>query len=367
MPDRVTGAADGPPSPADPCTAGAVAASKRVRAALARCDPSRYPQPQSADLRALLARLSGWDAERIVVTAGATEVAHLVARSVGAGGLAFLVAPADAEWERAATLAGLITASSVADVDGDLTACCARVAQLKPAALFVASPNPLTGRQLTRGDVDALLDAVGDGVLVLDDSLGCFAAEPLDPLAWLVRGNFVLVRSLAPAFGLGGARVGYAVASPGLADAMRRQQPRWAVGTVAQQLAAAALADLAHYRDAWAAVRRRRDSLARSLVAAGFDVLPSAADGVAVVVDDAAALAARLRSAGHAAVDGSAAGLPRLLRLAVRGPRETAALASALAALATPNEPAAKSVRAVAAPPRPATSRLLPRLAAAGA
>lgn len=312
---------------------GAVRPSKAVRAAIAHCDPGRYPQPHSTDLRELLARLGGCDAARILITSGATEVAHLLARSVGAGSLAFTVAPADPEWERAAALAGMITASSTPNRGADLAACCARIEQLKPALLFVASPNPLTGRALTRSDIDALFAAVGDGVLVLDDSLGCFATEALDAHAWLVRGNFVLVRSLAPAFGLGGVRVGYAMTSPVLVAAMRRQQPRWAVSAVAQRLAAVALQDLDIYREAWAAVRRRRDALARTLAGAGLNVLPSAADCVPLVIDDAALLAAQLRAWGHGASDGAAVGLPKLLSLEVRERRESTALLGALEAM----------------------------------
>jgi len=313
--------------------AGAVAPTAAVRRALAACDASLYPDPLSADLRRRLQHAVGVDADRIVVSNGASELAHLLARSVGPGSLAFVPAPADPEWDRAARLAGLITASHPADQGGgfDLSGCCARIAQLKPAIVFVASPNPVTGRALEASQIGTLLEASGQGLLVIDDSLACFAASSPDLREWMPSGNFVLIRSLAPAFGLGGLRIGHAVANPKLAAALTQQQARWSVSAVAQAAAAAALDDIDRYRDAWVRVRRQRDAMNRGLARAGFATLASDADFVAVEIDDAEAHAERMGRAHARVAAAGTFGMPRLLRIGVRAAVEAEALIASLA------------------------------------
>ena len=312
----------------DDATAGTVSPTQAVRRAWSSFDPSRYPEPDSGDLKARLQEGLGVDARRIVMTNGASEVAHLLVRTIGAGSLAFMVSPADPEWERAARLAGLITAGHTADAGAsfDLAACCARIGQLKPAVVFVASPNPATGRSVTSDELGALIEATGRGLLVLDDSLACFASHPPDLREWLQCGNFVLMRSLAPAFGLGGLRIGHAVANPELATALSRQQPRWSVNAAAQRAAAAALADIDRYRRIWIQVRRQREAMSQRLSVAGFSVLDTDADFVAIEIGAAADHAKRLRCSHTRVADGAEFGLPRLLRLGARGASECALL-----------------------------------------
>ena len=308
--------------------AGTVSATQAVRRAWSGFDPSRYPQADSAELKARLQAGLGVDGRRIVVTNGASEVVHLIARTIGPGSLAFLVSPANPEWERAARLAGLITASQSADAlaSFDLAACCARIGQLKPAVVFVASPNPATGRSVDPDEIAALLEAAGQGLVVLDDSLACFSSRPPDLRDWLQCGNFVLMRSLAPAFGLGGLRVGHAVANPELAAALSRQQSRWSVNAAAQRAATAALADIDRYQQVWGRVRRQREAMSQRLSVAGFSVLDADADFVAIEIDAAADHAQRLRRSHARVADGADFGLPRLLRLGARGAAQSAIL-----------------------------------------
>jgi len=60
----------------------------------------------------------------------------------------------------------------------------------------------------------------------------------------------VILRTFSKAYGLAGARVGYAISHPEVAEVLNRLRPAFNVNSVAQAGALAALADQAHMRQA---------------------------------------------------------------------------------------------------------------------
>src|SRR3979490_2249070 len=103
-------------------------------------------------------------------------------------------------------------------------------------------------------------------------------------------------RAFSKAFGLAGARVGYAVSPPEVADALNRIRPAFNVSNVAQAGAAAALTDLPYVENAAriaAAARGRvcaeRHRMAAALRAQGVPCAPSAANFLMVDVGPHAA------------------------------------------------------------------------------
>ena len=74
----------------------------------------------------------------------------------------------------------------------------------------MVSPNNPTGGVATRGDLDAVAEALPPStVLLLDAAYGDFADDDLTAHA-LERGDVIVLRSFSKAFGLAGLRVGYA-------------------------------------------------------------------------------------------------------------------------------------------------------------
>ena len=121
------------------------------------------------------------------------------------------------------------------------------------ALVFVANPNNPTGTWAPPAAVKALLERAPPSTLVLLDEAyleygrergtqdGLRVAAPSIP-------NLVIVRTFSKAYGLAGARVGYAVSHPEVAETLNRLRPAFNVNSVAQAGAAAALADQAHMR-----------------------------------------------------------------------------------------------------------------------
>jgi histidinol-phosphate aminotransferase len=84
----------------------------------------------------------------------------------------------------------------------------------------VVSPNNPTGNVVAASDLLALGKACPNSVLLFDHVYGEYADDDLTAAA-LENPNAVVLRTFSKAWGLAGCRVGYAVASPGLAAILR--------------------------------------------------------------------------------------------------------------------------------------------------
>ncbi|HEY0869889.1 MAG TPA: histidinol-phosphate transaminase [Acidothermaceae bacterium] len=111
--------------------------------------------------------------------------------------------------------------------------------------VFVCNPNNPTGTAVRRGELEAFLDQVpGDCLVVLDEAYREFNRAPDVPNGVSIYGdrpNVAVLRTFSKAYGLAGLRVGYAVAHPPVADAIRMTSVPFAVSSIAQAAAVASL------------------------------------------------------------------------------------------------------------------------------
>jgi histidinol-phosphate aminotransferase len=174
----------------------------------------------------------------------------------------------------------------------DLPAMAAAIAP-NTRLLFIANPNNPTGTWAAPAAVKALLErAAASTLVVLDEAYFEYgrALGTQDGVAWLAEHpNLVVLRTFSKAYGLAGARVGYAISHPEVADVLNRLRPAFNVNSIAQAGALAALGDQAHMRFA---VTRTMQELAR--VEANFRQLrlwsaPSAGNFLLLRLDTPAA------------------------------------------------------------------------------
>jgi histidinol-phosphate aminotransferase len=132
--------------------------------------------------------------------------------------------------------------------------------------VLVCSPNNPTGPAVHAEELESFLDRVPPDVLVvLDEAYVEFVRDEKAPDGlelWRRRPNLALLRTFSKAYGLAGLRVGYAVAHPPLADAVRATALPFGVSTIAQEAAIASLepaaeAELFERVDALVAERER--------------------------------------------------------------------------------------------------------------
>ncbi|MEV0698431.1 histidinol-phosphate transaminase [Saccharopolyspora sp. NPDC050389] len=154
----------------------------------------------------------------------------------------------------------------------------AMLAAITPATrlIFVCTPNNPTGTLLRRAELESFLDRVPSDVLVvLDEAYFEFVSDPDGPDGVEIareRENVASMRTFSKAYGLAGLRVGYTVAPPKVAAALRKVAIPFSVNALAQVAAIASLEAQDELQKRCANVIAERERVHRELVAIGYEV-----------------------------------------------------------------------------------------------
>jgi histidinol-phosphate aminotransferase len=174
--------------------------------------------------------------------------------------------------------------------------------QSDAGAIIVANPNAPTGHAVALADIEKLLQACPEKMVVIDEAYVDFGAESAVGLV-AHHPNLLVVQTLSKSRSLAGLRVGFAVGQRHLIDGLVRIKDSfnsYPVGCVAQAGAAAAMLDVGHFETTRQAVIRSRENFAQGLKKIGFQVLPSQTNFLFVQhpLHAAQELVKTLRSAG---------------------------------------------------------------------
>jgi histidinol-phosphate aminotransferase len=203
----------------------------------------------------------------------------------------------------------------------DLAAMAAAIAT-NTRLVFIANPNNPTGTWAPPAAVKRLLEQVAANTLVvLDEAYFEYghARGTQDGVAWLAEHpNLVILRTFSKAYGLAGARVGYAISHPEVAEVLNRLRPAFNVNSIAQAGALAALGDPTHMRDAVERTMRELTRVAASLKQMRLWTAPSAANFVLLrLPGPAAPVFERLLRRGLIVRPLAGYGLPDCLRISI--------------------------------------------------
>jgi histidinol-phosphate aminotransferase len=130
----------------------------------------------------------------------------------------------------------------------DVQAMLAMYRKEKPAVVFISSPNNPTGNSMSAEEMVAVLDALRDVPVVLDQAYWYHAAalsvkEIVDRYP-----NTLLVRTFSKYYALAGVRVGFAVAGGGLGKMVKMSHRYLGYNRVSEEVALAALDSVDYYR-----------------------------------------------------------------------------------------------------------------------
>lgn len=247
---------------------------------------NRYPDMAATELRERLADFVDVEPGEVSVGPGSVGVLQqILAATCGPGDQVMF---AWRSFEAYPILVSLTGATPVpvplnADEGHDLEAMLCAITD-RTRVVMVCSPNNPTGVALEHGELARFLERVPPHVLVvIDEAYTEYldAAQTLDALALFhAHNNVCVLRTFSKAYGLAGLRVGYAVAHPNLAEALRRVALPFGVSTLAQHAAIASLEAQEQLRERVAAVVSERRRLLTALRRAGWDVPDSQANFV---------------------------------------------------------------------------------------
>lgn len=168
--------------------------------------------------------------------------------------------------------------------------------------IVLPNPNAPTGRLLAITEIERLLRANADSVVVIDEAYIDFGGDTAVPLVAQHR-NLLVTRTLSKSYSLAGLRIGYAVGHPELIEALNRVKDSfnsYPLDRLAEAAAVAAIQDRPHVDSVCRRIIASRSRLATRLEKLGFEVVPSAANFVFVRYPgrEGADLTASLRDRG---------------------------------------------------------------------
>ena len=313
---------------------GAVAAVQALAG-----EQHRYPDGAALALRQAIGAKFGLDPARIVCGAGSDDLIYMLCLAYGGPGTELIMSRHGFSiYKVAGTYAGCgVVMAPERELTADVDALLAAVG---PATrlVFLANPNNPTGSMLPAAEVERLRAGLPPDVLLVLDAAYAEYVERADyePGVALVDAgdNTVMTRTFSKIFGLGGARVGWCYAPPGIVEVLNRVRAPFNVGLAGQAAAVAALAEPGWVEAGRAHNRRWRSWLSEALEGAGLKVRPS--EGNFLLVDfgdaDAAGAAdARLKARGVVVRRMGSYDLPQCLRITIGTEEECRLVAEVLA------------------------------------
>ena len=240
----------------------------------------RYPDPNSEGVKAAIARFHGIEVNRIFIGNGSDEVlAHvflgLLKHSLPVlfPDITYSFYPVYCRLYQVAFEVVPLRDEFRLQVDDYL---------MPNGGIIFPNPNAPTGRAIGLADIERLLQANSESVVVIDEAYVDFGGESAIPLIARYP-NLLVTQTLSKARSLAGLRVGFAAGNADLIEALVRVKDSfnsYPLDRLAIAGAVAAYDDVAYFEQTRDAVVASRERLTAGLMALGFEVIPSAANFV---------------------------------------------------------------------------------------
>jgi histidinol-phosphate aminotransferase len=237
-----------------------------------------YGDPESYELRTVLAAKHGCRVEEIVVGSGIDELMGLVVRAYVAPGAPALTVRGSYPTFNYHVNGyggrlvygryhddGRIDLQSIADVGR---------AERVPL-VYLANPDNPSGTFISRAEMNELYEALPPGTLLMLDEAYADFVEESELLPAHVEDRLIRTRTFSKAYGMAGARIGYAITSQTNVQTLQKIRLHYGVNRNAQVGALASLADEPFRRHVIAEVAKAKDeyyALGREL---GLATIPS--------------------------------------------------------------------------------------------
>ncbi len=303
-----------------------------------------YGDPDSYDLREALAARHRCSVEQILVGSGIDDLMGLCVRAfMEIGGVA--VAARGTYPTFAYHVAGyggrLETVPYALDGTVDLDALADLAQRVRPSIVYLANPDNPSGAFLGRDRIASLYESLPAGTLLLLDEAYADFAPTDDLLEARFEDRLVRVRTFSKAYGLAGARIGYALATQRNNERFERIRLQYGVNRNAQIGALAALEDEEHLVWVKAEVAAASEAYYALAAELGTSAIPSRTNFVCIDMGDAdraRATVSALLERGVWIRKPGVAPLDRYIRVSAGTPEMRAAFARALREIAAPRE-----------------------------
>jgi len=295
-----------------------------------------YPDSESTTLRQLIAKQNSIKIDNVLVGSGSMEIIRLVALAYfSSGDKVVIVEPTFGEYETACFIAGVETVETwTQPASGfrlNVSSLIKHAVRIEPKAIFICNPNNPTGQYLSREDLESIVIALPQSLVILDEAYIAFTDG-----AWVSTDftekydNLIIVRSMTKDFALAGLRLGYCLADKSVISNLCKVRPPWNVNAVAQKAGEMALLDGNYLEESEKAIAKGKLYLVSEIEKCGFKVVPSRTNFFLIKVGNAKEVRAKLIEKGLMVRDCTSFGLPDYIRIAPRTMEENRKLIKAI-------------------------------------
>ncbi|GAA4238781.1 histidinol-phosphate transaminase [Actinomadura meridiana] len=246
---------------------------------------NRYPDNNATALTEAIAAFCGVPADNVAVGCGSVGMTQMLLEAVAEPGAEVIYA-----WRSFEAYPLLVSLSGatpvqvpILDETHDLAAMADAITE-KTRLIFLCNPNNPTGTIVRRPEIEAFLDRVPpDCLVVLDEAYREYVRDDEVPDGLTLRGdrpNLAILRTFSKAYGLAGLRIGFLVAHPLVAGAIRKTFLPFSVNSVAQAAGIASLAATDELLERVEGTVKERDRVRDALLADGWTVPPTEANFV---------------------------------------------------------------------------------------
>ncbi|MEU5875979.1 histidinol-phosphate transaminase [Spirillospora sp. NPDC047279] len=246
---------------------------------------NRYPDNNCTALIDTISATFGVPADHVAVGCGSVGVTQMLLEAVAEPGAEVIYAWRS--FEAYPLLVSLSGATSVQvtlrDEAHDLDAIADAITE-HTRLIFICNPNNPTGTIVRRPELEAFLDRVpADCLVVLDEAYREYVRDDAVPDGLELYGdrpNLAILRTFSKAYGLAGLRIGFMVAHPEVAAAVRKTFLPFSVNAVVQAAAIASLAATDELLTRVESTVKERERVRDTLIADGWTVPPTEANFV---------------------------------------------------------------------------------------
>lgn len=251
----------------------------------AASDAWMYADPESYDLRDALAESYDIPPECIVIGEGIDALlGNLVRLFISCGDAVVTSAGAYPTFNyHVAGFGGTLHTVPYAGDHEDPIRLVAKAKEVGAKLIYIANPDNPMGSVHEGREIERMVAAIPDDcLLILDEAYIEFAPEDTAPALSPLDPRVIRMRTFSKAYGLAGARVGYAVCTPSVSIAFNKVRNHFGMSRVSLAGARAALSDDAHLKLTIAQVEKSRTKISSIALQNGLTPLPSATNFVAI-------------------------------------------------------------------------------------
>lgn len=244
-----------------------------------------YSDPESYELRSAIARLHGVGIEKVVIGEGIDGLLGLTVKLAAEPGSAIVTS--DGTYPtfnfHVAAGGGRLVRVPYRNDRQDLEALLSAAQREDARILYIATPDNPMGSVAPAAELKRLIGLLPEGLLLCLDEAYCDTAPPEHVLPIDVTNAQVLrLRTFSKAYGLAGARVGYALSDAALIRQFEKIRNHYGINRIGQIGALAAIEDQAYLAQAVRQITRARERIGKIAIDNGLAPLPSGANFVTI-------------------------------------------------------------------------------------